>query len=85
MWSFAHGYSRYFKEVSNISLKQYILERKIERANFLLNDTNLTISNISDSLGFSNYHNFVRTYKRVTSMTPSDYRNTYAKRIINHD
>lgn len=77
--------SRYFKEVSNISLKQYILERKIERANFLLNDTNLTISNISDSLGFSNYHNFVRTYKKVTSMTPSDYRNTYAKRIINHD
>ena len=76
--------SRYFRETSGISLKQYILSQKIERANFLLSDTNMSVTSIADSLGFSNYHNFARTYKNITSMTPSEYRNTYAKRILNH-
>ena len=76
--------SRYFRETSGISLKQYILSQKIERANFLLSDTNMSVTSIADSLGFSNYHNFARTYKNITSMTPSEYRNTYAKRIVNH-
>lgn len=77
--------SHYFKGVSGMSLKQYILNQKVERANFLLSDTNMSISAISDSLGYSNYHNFARTYKNITSMTPSEYRTLYAKRILNHD
>ena len=77
--------SRYFKKISGVSLKHYILSQKIERANFLLTDTNLTVSDISDSLGFSDYHNFIRAYKSITSMTPSEYRNIYAGRIVEHD
>ncbi len=77
--------SRYFREISGISLKQYILNQKIERANFLLSDTNMAVGSIADSLGFSDYHNFARTYKNITSMTPSEYRTMYAKRILNHD
>ena len=77
--------SRYFKKISGVSLKHYILSQKIERANFLLTDTNLTVGDISDSLGFSDYHNFIRAYKSITSMTPSEYRNIYARRIVEHD
>lgn len=77
--------SHYFKGISGMSLKQYILNQKMERANFLLSDTNMSINAVSDSLGFSNYHNFARTYKNITSMTPSEYRALYAKRILNHD
>ncbi len=77
--------SRYFKDFAGISLKQYILNQKIERANFLLCDTNMPVNTIADSLGFSNYHNFARTYKNITLMTPSEYRTMYAKRILNHD
>lgn len=69
--------SRYFKELSGISLKQYILRQKIERANLLLADTRLTITSISRSLGFSDYHNFIRAYKSITAMTPSEYRKIY--------
>lgn len=77
--------SQYFKGVSGMSLKQYILNQKMERANFLLSDSNMSISAISDSLGFSDYHNFARTYKNITAMTPSEYRTLYAKQILNHD
>ena len=76
--------SRYFKKMSGVSLKHYILSQKIERANFLLTDTNLTVSDISNSLGFSDYHNFIRVYKSMTSMTPSEYRNLYSQRILEH-
>lgn len=69
--------SRYFKELSGLSLKQYILRQKIERANVLLGDTKLTITCISRSLGFSDYHNFIRAYKSITAMTPSEYRKLY--------
>ena len=77
--------SRYFRDISGMGLKQYILDQKIEKANFLLSDSNLPVSQIAASLGFSNYHNFARTYKNITSMTPSEYRTMYSKRIINHD
>ena len=69
--------SRYFRELSGISLKQYITNQKIEYANFLLADTNLTINEISHTLGFSDYHNFIRVYKSVTAMTPTEYRRIY--------
>lgn len=69
--------SRYFREFSGISLKQYITNQKIEYANFLLADTSLTINEISLALGFSDYHNFIRVYKSVTAMTPTEYRRIY--------
>lgn len=77
--------SRYFKKVSGITLKQYIINYKIDQANFLLLDTNLSINDIAEKCGFSDYHNFIRNYKSATSMTPSEYRNTYSKRILNYD
>ena len=77
--------SRYFRDISGVELNQYILDQKIEKANFLLSDSNLPVSQIAASLGFSNYHNFARTYKNITSMTPSEYRTMYSKRIVNHD
>lgn len=69
--------SRYFRELSGISLKQYITNQKIEYANFLLADTDRTINEISQALGFSDYHNFIRVYKSVTAMTPTEYRHIY--------
>lgn len=69
--------SRYFKEISGISMKQYIMNQKIEYADFLLSDTKLTINEIARELGFSDYHNFIRVYKSITAMTPTEYRRIY--------
>ena len=65
-------------------LKQYILRVKIEQANFLLTDTNKSVSEIARELGFSDNHNFSRTYKRLTGLTPSEYRDTFSKRLLFH-
>lgn len=44
----------------------------------------LRISEIARELGFSDNHNFSRTYKKLTWLSPSEYRNTFSKRLLYH-
>lgn len=74
----------FFKKASGISLKQYILNRKIELAKALLTDTNQPVAQIGYEIGFSDNHNFSNTFKRLTGQTPSEYRNSYAQRMLFH-
>lgn len=76
--------SHRFAEITGVPLKQYILKTKVERANFMLTDTNKSISEISEALGFPDSHNFSRTYKKLTGLSPSEYRNTFSKRLLYH-
>lgn len=74
----------FFKKASGIPLKQYILNRKIELAKALLTDTNQPVAQIGYEIGFSDNHNFSNTFKRLTGQTPSEYRNSYAQRMLFH-
>ncbi len=74
--------SHLFSELSGISLKQLITQRKMEAANFMLTDSNTPIADIAKSLGFPDSHNFSRAYKKATGLTPSEYRNAFAKRLL---
>lgn len=76
--------SHMFCEMSGVTLKQYIIQKKTEVASFFLTDTNLSIEEIADRLGYSDAHNFTRSYKKQTGLAPSMYRNAFSKRIINH-
>ena len=76
--------SHRFVEICGIPLKQYILKTKIEQANYMLTDTNKSIAEIAKELGYSDSHNFSRTYKKITGLSPSEYRNTFSKRLLYH-
>ncbi|MCM1156071.1 MAG: AraC family transcriptional regulator [Ruminococcus flavefaciens] len=76
--------SHRFAEVCGIPLKQYILKTKMDTANYMLTDTNKSITEISRELGFPDSHNFSRTYKKITGLSPSEYRNTFSKRLLFH-
>lgn len=76
--------SHMFSSLKGITLKRFILQKKVEKANYLLMDTNKTINEISIILGFSDCHNFMKVYKRITGLTPSEYRNAYARRMLFH-
>ena len=71
------------KEYSGFTLKHYMMKLKIEQAQFLLLDTNDSVQQISASLGFPDSHNFSRTFKAVTGMTPSECRTLYGRKILN--
>ncbi len=76
--------SHRFSSLLGISLKKYIMKAKVDEANFMLTDTNMTILEISNALGFLDSHNFMKFYKKLTGLTPSEYRNAFSKRMLFH-
>lgn len=75
----------YFKKWSKISIKQFILQEKMESAKAQLSETNHSVSQIGYTIGYSDPHNFTNAFKKVTGLTPSDYRDSYTKRRANNE
>ena len=68
---------RIFKERVNCSPKQYILYCKLVEAKRLLLQTELSISQIADSVGFQSVLDFSKFFSKQTNISPTTYRNTY--------
>ena len=66
--------SKRFKSESNITLTDFILNRKTEEAKYLLRYTDKPLTDISLYLGFSSPGHFSRVFRKYASMSPSDYR-----------
>ena len=63
-----------FKKETGITIKQYILKKRIEAANQLLLNTDKSIYEICDAVGYNNVDHFCKLYKREMLTTPSSYR-----------
>lgn len=72
----------FFRKHAGITLKQHILQTKAEVAKSALSETTRPISQIAYSLGFSDAHNFSNAFKKVTGLSPSEYRAGYTKHNI---
>jgi len=69
--------SHIFKKETGLSLKNYMLQRRIVEAKKLLaEDCDMKVSKISARLGFCNFSLFNRSFKKITGMTPTSYRRT---------
>ncbi|MGI6256030.1 MAG: response regulator transcription factor [Acutalibacter sp.] len=66
--------SRVFKNETNIPLKEYIIQRKMESAKLLLTTTQLPVSVIASKLGYDNFSYFSQVYRRCMGVTPSEER-----------
>lgn len=72
----------FFKKYSGITLKQHILQTKMELAKSALSESTDPISQIAFSLGFSDAHNFSNAFHKVTGLSPSEYRASYNKHNV---
>lgn len=72
----------YFKKWSKVPIKQFILQTKMEHAKAELSETNHSISQIGYNIGYADPHNFTNAFKKVTGLTPSDFRDSYSKRRL---
>ncbi len=66
--------SRTFSEEMGISISDYIRDLKIERAQDLLVNTDISILDISCQLSFSSQSHFIQIFKQQTGVTPKKYR-----------
>lgn len=56
------------------TVHQYVLSRRVERAKNLLLSTDLTITSIALDTGFSSQSHLATAFRRVTGLTPKNYR-----------
>jgi AraC family transcriptional regulator len=65
-----------FKQATGISLHQYVIKQRVERAKLLLTTTDLPIASIAFQVGFSSQSHLNQHCKRLTGMTPKQLSKT---------
>lgn len=67
-------FSRYFKEKVGQTPQRYITHKRIEYAKRLLEQTELSMTEIAESVGFYDNSHFSRSFKQVYGFSPLNYR-----------
>jgi transcriptional regulator GlxA family with amidase domain len=70
-------FERRFKKATYITVAEYIQRVKIEAAKKLLEIGRKSIAEVMLDVGYSDTQTFRDVFKRITDMTPIDYRNKY--------
>jgi AraC-like DNA-binding protein len=65
-----HHFARAFKQSVGTPPHGYVLQRRIERARQMLRNTDLSMSEIALSAGFSDQSHLARHFRRITGMSP---------------
>jgi len=69
-----NAFCRYFKQRTNKTYFQFLIEVRIENACRLLKNHDALIAEVSEKSGFKNISNFNRKFKDNKGTTPSKYR-----------
>jgi len=65
---------RTFRATFGETPHQYLQRRRVERAMFLLRETDRSVTDICLDVGFMSLGTFSRTFREIVGETPSDYR-----------
>lgn len=66
-----------FKEVSGMTVSEYLMEYRIAKAKDLLINSTHSVEMISQETGYSNLSSFSRVFKTKTGCSPLQYRKKY--------
>jgi AraC-like DNA-binding protein len=69
---------REFKKYLDCTPHNYLLERRIAKARFMLEKDTASIKEIAAECGFENIEVFYRCFRRITAMPPAIYRKKHA-------
>ena len=68
---------RIFKEVYSVSPLTYLNILRIDHSKDLLKHTNLTVTQISEQLGYPDVYSFSKQFRKLSGLPPSQYRRKY--------
>jgi AraC-like DNA-binding protein len=67
-------FARRFRATFGETPHQYLLSRRLERAQFLLRESDRSVAEICLDVGLTSVGSFTTSFKRVVGMTPTAYR-----------
>lgn len=71
-----------FTKEMGISPINYLINKRIDESKNLLSTTNYSIRDISSIVGFSNSSYFSQMFKKITGISPKDFRSSNSKNQI---
>ncbi|MBP5153081.1 MAG: helix-turn-helix transcriptional regulator, partial [Lachnospiraceae bacterium] len=75
--------SHQFKAITHFNLMTYIQMTRIRNVEYRLITTDNRISDIAESCGFTSFSQFNRIFKKISGMSPSDFRKSGGSRKKN--
>ena len=70
-------FSAMFKKVVNCSPTHYIAIKRVEKAKVMLLSSSMSVTEVSQHLGYDNLHYFSRVFKKITGISPINYSSRY--------
>jgi AraC family transcriptional regulator len=71
-----YHFLRLFKQSMGVTPHQYILQCRIEKAKFLLQQSQLSITEIANQVGFCDQSHLTRCFKQSLGVTPKQFQQT---------
>lgn len=63
-----------FKRVTNMSPHDYLINLRLNSSLLFLEDSNMTLKQISSACGYSTYNGYVEAFRKKFGITPREYR-----------
>ena len=74
-FNFSKSYfGKHFKKLFNQTYSKYLNKVRIEEAKNRLLNTSENINQIAFGIGYDNFDTFLKAFKKVTGMNPSEFR-----------
>lgn len=70
--------SKLYKMENGINLSDQIAMVRVRKVKELLENTDMTVTSIMETTGFTNRATFIRTFKKYVGLTPSSYRSLHS-------
>ncbi len=77
-------FSRSFRDVFGETPHRYLQRRRVERAMFLLRETDRSVTDICFDVAFTSLGTFSRTFREIVGETPSGYRQGHGPIVAPH-
>jgi AraC-like DNA-binding protein len=77
-------FSRSFRDVFGETPHRYLQRRRVERAMFLLRETDRSVTDICFDVAFTSLGTFSRTFRQIVGETPSGYRHGHGPIVAPH-
>jgi transcriptional regulator GlxA family with amidase domain len=69
-----HHFAREFKQSFGVTPHHYLTQKRVERAQEMLAQTNLSLSEIAHATGFSDQSHLARHFRHILGTTPREFR-----------